>query len=71
MRLGVKPGRWLEMQEHEGLINSGDDTIQRGPWTREWLKQLPVASIRFGKSMTVTNMHKQWLEEAGFQDVRD
>jgi SAM-dependent methyltransferase len=67
----LKPGGWLEMQEHEGWITSDDDTIQRAPRTREWLEQMGVASIRFGKSMKVANMHKQWLEEAGFEDVRD
>jgi hypothetical protein len=59
------------MQEYAAWITSDDDTIQRAPWTREWCEQMDVASTRFGKKFNVAHMHKQWLEEAGFEDVRE
>ena len=67
----LNPGGWVEMQEYAGWITSDDDTIQRAPWTTEWCEQQDVASTRFGKRLDVAHMHKQWLEEAGFEDVRE
>jgi len=67
----LNPGGWLEMQEHAAWITSDDNSIQRAPWTREWCEQMDVASIKFGKRLNVAHMHKQWLEEAGFEDVHE
>jgi cyclopropane fatty-acyl-phospholipid synthase-like methyltransferase len=67
----LNPGGWVEMQEYAGWITSDDDTIQRAPWTTEWCERQDVASTRFGKRLDVAHMHKQWLEEAGFEDVRE
>jgi hypothetical protein len=66
----LKPGGWLEMQEYEAWVTSDDDTIESAPWTTEWCEQVDVASRRFGKRLNVAHMHKQWLREAGFVNVR-
>jgi SAM-dependent methyltransferase len=67
----LKPGGWLEMQEYEAWLTSDDDTIESAPWTKEWCDQVDVASRMFGKRLNVAHMHKQWLDEAGFVNVRE
>jgi cyclopropane fatty-acyl-phospholipid synthase-like methyltransferase len=67
----LNPGGWLEMQEFAVGITSDDDTIQRAPWIREWSEQIDVATTRVGKKLNVAHMHKQWFQEAGFEDVRE
>lgn len=41
--LNLKPGGWMEMQEHECWLNSDDDTISKAPWCQE-MSISPVAS---------------------------
>ena len=67
----LKPGGWLEMVEYGGTFRSDDDTIQRAPWTRRLCDELYEAGRKFGKRLDVAHMHKEWLEDAGFLDVRE
>jgi cyclopropane fatty-acyl-phospholipid synthase-like methyltransferase len=67
----LKPGGWLEMVEYGGAFRSDDDTIQRAPWTRRLCDELYEAGRKFGKRLDVAHMHKKWLEDAGFLDVRE
>lgn len=67
----MKPGGWLEMQEYQTWIFSDDDTIDRAPWVREWNTGVDEASIKFGKRFRTAQQHKQWMQEAGFIDVRE
>jgi SAM-dependent methyltransferase len=67
----LKPGGWLELVEHEATFRSDDDTIQRAPWTGRLLNGLYEAGRRIGKTLTVAHMHKKWMEDAGFLDVRE
>lgn len=67
----LKPGGWLEIQEYGGTFKSEDDTVQRALWTKELCDELDRASIKFGKRLNVAHMHKKWVEDAGFLDVRE
>lgn len=67
----IKPGGYMEMQEYEAWIFSDDDSCDRAPWTMEWVEKLDGASKRFGKQINVAKHHRQWMIEAGFEDVKE
>lgn len=67
----LKPGGIIEMQEYDAWIYSDDDSMQRAPWTQEWLEKLDSAAIKFGKRFSVAHLQRQWLIDAGFEDVKE
>jgi SAM-dependent methyltransferase len=71
VRTHLKPGGWCEMQEYDAWIFSDDDSMDRATWTSEWIKMLDEASLKYGKRLNVARFHKQWMIEAGFQDVQE
>ncbi|KAK2738966.1 methyltransferase domain-containing protein [Colletotrichum kahawae] len=68
---GLKPGGWVEMQEYDAWIFSDDDSFDRAIWTKEWVTKLDDASKTYGKQINVARFHKQWMIEAGFEDVQE
>ncbi|KAK1993100.1 S-adenosyl-L-methionine-dependent methyltransferase [Colletotrichum falcatum] len=68
---GLKPGGWVEMQEYDAWIFSDDDSFDRAVWTKEWVNKLDEASKLYGKQINVAKHHKQWMIEAGFEDVQE
>ncbi|KAH0430084.1 methyltransferase domain-containing protein [Colletotrichum camelliae] len=66
---GLKPGGWVEMQEYDAWIFSDDDSFDRAIWTKEWVTKLDDASKTYGKQINVARFHKQWMIEAGFEDI--
>jgi SAM-dependent methyltransferase len=71
VRQNLKPGGWVEMQEYDAWIFSDDDSCDRAPWTMEWVERLDAASLMFGKQINVARFHKQWMIDAGFEDVKE
>ncbi|KAJ6439791.1 cmp-sialic acid transporter [Purpureocillium lavendulum] len=67
----LKPGAVMEMQEYDAWIFSDDDSCDRAPWTMEWVNKLDDASKMYGKQINVARHHKQWMKDAGFEDVRE
>jgi SAM-dependent methyltransferase len=67
----LKPGGWLEVQEYHTWVYGDDETYERAPYTQHWLKLMNDASVEFGKKYDVADMHRGWMEEAGFVDVRE
>ncbi|KEY75160.1 hypothetical protein S7711_01608 [Stachybotrys chartarum IBT 7711] len=67
----LKPGGYMEMQEYDAWIFSDDDSCDRAPWTMEWVQKLDAASKMYGKQINVARHHKQWMQEAGFEDVTE
>ncbi|CAJ0542855.1 Ff.00g002870.m01.CDS01 [Fusarium sp. VM40] len=67
----LKPGGYVEMQEYDAWIFSDDDSCDRAPWTMEWVNKLDEASKMFGKQINVGRYHKQWMIDAGFEDVQE
>lgn len=67
----LKPGGWLEMQEYDAWIFSDDDSCERAPWTMEWVDKLDAASKMYGKQINVARFQKQWIIDAGFEDVEE
>ncbi|KAI8277664.1 Secondary metabolism regulator LAE1 [Colletotrichum sp. SAR11_240] len=68
---GLKPGGWVEMQEYDAWIFSDDDSFDRAIWTKEWVTKLDDASKTYGKRINVARFHKQWMIDAGFEDVQE
>ncbi|KAK4224498.1 S-adenosyl-L-methionine-dependent methyltransferase [Podospora fimiseda] len=71
VRTHLKPGAYCEMQEYDAWIFSDDDSFERAKWTKEWVEKLDEASLQFGKQINVARHHKQWMIEAGFEDVQE
>jgi SAM-dependent methyltransferase len=67
----LKPGGWMEMQEHECWLNSDDDTITRAPWCQEWIRDVDRASTAVGKTLNVAHLQRQWMIDAGFINVTE
>ncbi|KAL2208571.1 S-adenosyl-L-methionine-dependent methyltransferase [Sarocladium strictum] len=67
----LKPGGWVEMQEYDAWIFSDDDSCSRAPWTMEWVDKLDGASKLFGKQINVAKNHRQWMIDAGFEEVQE
>ena len=67
----LKPGGWLEMQEYQTWVFSDDNTIEKAPFVRDWCRGVDDGSMKFGKRFRTAQLHKQWMQEAGFIDVRE
>lgn len=67
----VKPGGWIEAQEHEDSVCSDDDTLEKAGEIVKWLNLVREASIRFGKRTDAAKKQKQYMIDAGFVDVHD
>lgn len=71
VRQHLKPGGWCEMQEYDAWIFSDDDSFDRAVWTKKWVEKLDEASRMYGKQLNVARHHKQWMIDAGFEDVQE
>lgn len=67
----MNPSGWVEMADFAGYLYSDDDTIQNAPNIREWAKLQNEAAGKFGKRLDVAPNLKQWMIDAGFQDVTE
>ncbi|KAH6692570.1 S-adenosyl-L-methionine-dependent methyltransferase [Plectosphaerella plurivora] len=67
----LKPGGWVEMQEYDAWVFSDDDSFERAVWTKEWCEKLAGASVVFGRPINCAKDHRQWMIDAGFQDVKE
>ena len=67
----LKPGGWMEMQDHECWINSDDGGMERAPGCSEWIGEVDRASRMVGKPLNIAHLHKQWMIDTGFQDVTE
>jgi trans-aconitate methyltransferase len=67
----LQPGGWMEMQDHECWINSDDGGMDRAPGCHEWIREVGRASEIFGKQLNIAHLHRQWMIDAGFEDVTE
>jgi trans-aconitate methyltransferase len=68
----LRPGGWIEAQEHDVRISSDDDTVESAKDLARFFKQVDEASEKSGKKMdVVAESQKQWMIDAGFVDVHD
>jgi SAM-dependent methyltransferase len=67
----IRPGGWLESQEHDVRVSSDDDSVERAPEVVKWFKDVDEASEKFGKKMDVADRQKQFMIDAGFVEVTE
>lgn len=67
----LKPGGWLESQEHDVRVSSDDDSVEKAKDVVNWFSTIDAASETFGKKMDVADKQKQWMIDAGFVDVHE
>src|SRR5271163_3334038 len=67
----LQPGGWMEMQDRECWINSDDGRMDRAPGCSEWIRDVDQASVMFGKRLNIAHQHRQWMNDAGFEDVSE
>lgn len=67
----LRPGGWFELGESTVGVFSDDDTLSRATYLLEWRDRLIEASEKFGKRMGVAKNYKQWMIDAGFENVRE
>lgn len=67
----LKPGGWLEVQEHASAVGSDDESITKAKDLVDWFKLVHEACDKFGKAANIAHMQKQWMIDAGFVDVQE
>ena len=68
----LKLGGWVEVQEYEAWMRSGDDPDLLGcPVVLQRQQLVDEASIIFGKKVNVADSVKKRLIDAGFEGVKD
>ncbi|KAH6656072.1 S-adenosyl-L-methionine-dependent methyltransferase [Truncatella angustata] len=66
----LKPGGWLEIQDFVFPIRFFDEDALSGSALQRWGRLMLEASRAAGRPYTNSQHHKQWLEDAGFEDVQ-
>jgi hypothetical protein len=62
----------VEIQEYESYIASDNDpNHDKIPNITRWVALCNEASVKFGKPIAIALEQKQYMINAGFQDVRD
>ncbi|KAL6237915.1 hypothetical protein BDW75DRAFT_202975 [Aspergillus navahoensis] len=67
----LKPGGWFEISSFDVNSYSDDDTHLRATCMQEVVKNLHVASQKFGKDMNTTHTWRERLEKVGFVNVTE
>jgi SAM-dependent methyltransferase len=67
----LRPGGYIEMQEYHCHVFSDDDTLSQVPFLADWVEQTNEAAEKHGKPLRIANKLKQFMQEAGFEDVRE
>ncbi len=66
----IAPGGYLEMQDSVFPMHCHDDTLE-GTALDVWGKACIEAAIKIGRPWTNAVHYKRWMEELGFEDVRE
>ncbi|RPB18879.1 S-adenosyl-L-methionine-dependent methyltransferase, partial [Terfezia boudieri ATCC MYA-4762] len=67
----IKPGGWFEHLETTIELLSDDGTIPEPSRVHEWTYVLDIAGSAAGKSWKISEKLKEWMIDAGFQNVRE
>jgi ubiquinone/menaquinone biosynthesis C-methylase UbiE len=65
----LKPGGWLEQLEVSVEVFSDDGTVVPGHPFDTWGKTFVKAGIEFGKTLKIVDEAKDWVEQAGYENV--
>ncbi|ETN41889.1 uncharacterized protein HMPREF1541_03828 [Cyphellophora europaea CBS 101466] len=67
----LKPGGWYEQLECSCYCHADDDTTPPGSPLARWGQLFTEAGKRSGKTLDVIDHQYQWIQEAGFEHVRE
>jgi trans-aconitate methyltransferase len=67
----LKPGGWVEAQDHDVKLGSDDDSVEKAKDWVNWMKTANEVAEKFGKILDVGPRQKQWMIDAGFVDIRE
>ncbi|OJJ64179.1 hypothetical protein ASPSYDRAFT_84202 [Aspergillus sydowii CBS 593.65] len=67
----LTPGGWFEICDFTVGVFSDDDSAEKATNMQRWRELLIEASTKFGKLLGVANNYKQWMVDAGFQNVQE
>jgi hypothetical protein len=65
------PGGWLEVKEYDIRLCSDDGDSGVPDAVRQWQELLEEAAEKFGKSINVAGKQREWMERAGFVEVKE
>ncbi|EAW07589.1 uncharacterized protein ACLA_023030 [Aspergillus clavatus NRRL 1] len=63
------PGGWLEVKEQDIRLCSDDGGVPDA--VRQWQELLEEAAEKFGKRINVARKQREWMERAGFAEVKE
>ncbi|KAH7245549.1 S-adenosyl-L-methionine-dependent methyltransferase [Fusarium tricinctum] len=67
----LKPGGYIELQETANTLYSEDDSLKPDNALVEMMDHLKLACEKIGRTMDPAPSFRQWLEESGFDDVKE
>lgn len=67
----LKPGGWLEIQDPNFPVRFVNNDKLTHSALKRWMGLMTEASIQAGRPYTNHVHYKQWLEEAGFEDIHE
>ncbi|KAF4308157.1 S-adenosyl-L-methionine-dependent methyltransferase-17 [Botryosphaeria dothidea] len=65
----LKPGGWIEVQEHEALYQSETGSKENAPSINEWADNLHAAAEKIGKPFLCLHTLESKIKETGFTNV--
>lgn len=66
----VKPGGYFESHESAVWARSDDGSLKDDSAIMEWQQALNLAGIKIGRELNIYHKLKDWMIEAGFEDVK-
>ncbi|KAM0274360.1 hypothetical protein ACHAQH_007926 [Verticillium albo-atrum] len=66
----LKPGGWVEFQDSNNMIYSDDDSLKQDNSLVVLMNGLMEACDKIGRTMNPAPSTKEWVEKAGFQQVK-
>lgn len=66
----VKPGGYFESHESAVWAQSDDGSLKEDSALMEWQKAVNFAGEKLGRELNIYHKLKDWMIEAGFEDVR-
>jgi len=67
----IKPGGWVEIQEHSVFAVSDYGTCGPDAFFSRWGKTVTEIGVMSGNSFTIWSQSKDYIERAGFVDVAE
>lgn len=67
----LNPGGWLELVDMTPEAFSDDGTLKNAPNMAEWSRLTDEASVKFGKRLNIPHLYKNWMQDAGFKNIRE